>query len=419
MNDVLSVNVPDYVTPDRVFDFDLFDRNSDSRLKEDLHKGLLYLHREAPDVFWTPRNGGHWVVTRADAMARVVKDPVHFSTRRMNLPRSENENEPVAIPFNLDPPAHTPYRHILMRYFSPRPIKAMEGKIRQRARDLIDAVKDVGECDFVDAVGIPLPVSVFMDMIGWPLDRLREFRAITEEILSGGPDERRQELVYTVLQQLTVLINERQNEPRDDLMSQMLDEEIDGRKLTMEEVLSMCLSLFIAGIDTVANAAGFITRMLAMSPEMQARLAADETQIADFVDEGLRTCGIVNTLRIIDKDVEFDGVQMRKDDIVVVMLSLGGLDDRVHQDAQRFDMDRKSHTNLIFGTGVHLCAGHYLAKLELNILVEEWVKAVPFFSLKSNENPFRLGAVMALKTLPLSWQVQAEHTGETRRVAAM
>lgn len=419
MNDVLAEHIPDYVSPDRVFDFDLFDRDSDARLKEDLHKGLLYLHREAPDVFWTPRNGGHWVVTRADAMARVVKDPAHFSTRRMNLPRSENENEPVAIPFNLDPPAHTPYRHILLRYFSPRSIKAMEGKIRQRARDLIDEVKDAGECDFVDTVGIPLPVSVFMDMIGWPLERLREFRAITEEILSGGPDERRQELVYTVLQQLTVLINERQNQPRDDLMSQMLNEEIDGRKLTMEEVLSMCLSLFIAGIDTVANAAGFITRTLAMSPEMQARLVADETRIADFVDEGLRACGIVNTLRIVDKDVEFDGVQMRKDDIVVVMLSLGGLDDRVHQDAQRFDMDRSSHTNLVFGTGVHLCAGHYLARLELNVLVEEWVRAIPSFSLKNNDNPFRLGAVMALKTLPLSWQVPAEDAGETRRVAAM
>ena len=418
MNADVAANIPDYVSPDRVFDFDLFDRESDPRLKDDLHKGLLYLHREAPDVFWTPRNGGHWVVTRADAMARVVRDPEHFSTRRMNLPRSENENEFVAIPLNLDPPAHTPYRHILMRYFSPRPIKAMEGKIRQRARELIDAVKDAGECDYVDAVAIPLPVSVFMDMIGWPLNRLREFRAITEEILSGPTEERRHELIQTVLQELTVMISNRQSEPRDDMMSQMLAEEIDGRKLTMEEVLSMCFFLFIAGLDTVANAAGFITRTLAMSPEIQKRLAADETQIADFVDEGLRTSGIVNTLRIIDKDVEFDGVQMRKDDIVIVMLTLGGLDDRVHKDAERFDMDRKSHTNLIFGSGVHLCAGHYLAKLELNILIEEWVKTIPSFSLKTNDNPFRLGAVMALKTLPLTWPTATAGAGESRRLDA-
>ena len=420
MNVALSENIPEHVPPDRVFDFDLFDREADPRLKQDLHKGLLYLHREAPDVFWTPRNGGHWVVTRADAMARVVKDPEHFSTRRMNLPRSQNESEFIAIPINLDPPAHTPYRHILMRYFSPRPIKAMEGEIRERARALIDAVRNAGECDFVSDIAIPLPVSVFMDMIGWPLERLGEFRAITEEILSGAAEARRQELIQTVLRELTVMIDARKEEPRDDMMSQMLAEEIDGRKLSMEEVLSMCFFLFIAGLDTVANAAGFITRTLAMSPEMQARLAADDTQIADFVEEGLRTSGIVNTLRIIDKDVEFDGVQMRKDDIVIVMLTLAGLDDRLHRDAERFDMDRKSHANLIFGSGVHLCAGHYLAKLELNVLVEEWVKAVPSFRLKTNDNPFRLGSVMALKTLPLAWPgYDAEiETGGEKRVAS-
>ena len=398
----VSELTPDYVPSDRIFDFDLFDRDRDPRLKDDLHSGLLYLHREAPDIFWTPRNGGHWVVTRAEAMAKIVKDPAHFSTARTELPRSNNDK--IAIPLNLDPPAHTPYRQILMRYLSPKPIKAMEDKIRGRARTLIDAVKNDGRCDFVAAIAVPLPLSVFMEMIGWPLDRLREFRALVEEYLSAPGEERRAEIRRTVLNALSVMLDERKQDPRDDMMSWLLNEEIDGRPLSMEEALSICFFLFIAGLDTVANAAGFFFRALARSPQLQARLAADPGSIPAFVDEGLRSCGVVNTLRIIKEDVEFEGVCMRKRDIVLVMLSLAGLDDRVHADPETFDIDRRSHTNMIFGGGVHLCAGHYLARLELNILVEEWIKTIPsFVSENPQRNEFRLGTVMALKDLPLIW----------------
>ena len=403
MADAVDYDVPNHIPPELVFDFDVYNRKSDPRLSENLHEGLLYLHRELPDIFWSPRNGGHWVVTRAEDLATVFTDTRHFtSVGGSQLPKREPDT--TVIPITLDPPTHLPYRQILMRYFAPKAIKAMEGKIRLRARSLIDGVKGEGRCDFVSDIAIPLPVSVFMEMIGWPLDRLREFRALVEELTSGPSESRRVELNNIVYGNIAAMLEERAQEPRDDLMSRLLAEEIDGRRLSMEEALSMCFFLFVAGLDTVANAAGFFVRILARSPELQARLAADPTLIPDFVDEGLRTCGVVNTTRVVKNDVTLKGTQLRKDEIVLGMLSLAGFDDRVHSDATRFDIDRKTHKNMIFGSGVHLCAGHHLARTELNILIEEWVDAVPRFRMENEHgSEFRLGFVMALKDLPLIW----------------
>ena len=403
MAHAVDYDVPDHIPSELVFDFDIYNRGSDPRLTENLHEGLLYLHRELPDIFWSPRNGGHWVVTRAEDLAVVFSDIGHFtSVGGSQLPR--RDDTPAVIPVMLDPPVHLPYRQILVRYFAPKNIKAMEGKIRQRARSLIDAVKNEGGCDFVTDIAIPLPVSVFMEMIGWPLHRLREFRALVEEMTSGPSEERKIELHNIVYSNIAVMLEERAHEPRDDLMSQLLAEEIDGRRLSMEEALSMCFFLFVAGLDTVANAAGFFVRILARSPELQARLATDPTLIPEFVNEGLRTCGVVNTTRVVKNDITLNGTQLRKDEIVLGMLSLAGLDDRVHADAERFDIDRKTHRNMIFGSGVHLCAGHHLARAELNILMEEWVKAVPRFRMENEQDSeSRLGFVMALKDLHLVW----------------
>ena len=401
--------MPHHVPADRVFQFDLYDREGDPRLKEDLHNGLRYLLKEAPDMFWTPSNGGHWVVTRSDLIAEVLKNPAHFSSARMELPRVSEHY--VAIPVNLDPPVHTAYRRVLMQYFSPRPINAAADKIRQRARDLIDSVLEDGECDFVDKIAIPLPVTIFMEMMGWPNERYKEFRVLVDALFSGPEDAQRSALMQTILGELSQMIAERQEKPTDDMMSKFLEDEVDGRKLTTEEVLSMCFFLFTAGLDTVANAASFLFRYLARSPETQARLAADPSQIEQFIHEGLRAAGVVSTLRIVAQDVTLDGVPMRPDDIVVVMLPLVGMDDRIHADPEVFDLDRKNHTNMLFGMGAHLCAGHHLARLELKILAQEWVKSIPSFKVAAgHRDTFRMGPVMALRDLPLTWQVEGTNS---------
>lgn len=404
MNVYAPVKAPSHVPADRIFDFDLYNRDPNPRLKGNLHQGLTYLHKEAPPVFWTPHNGGHWVVTSFKLLRQITLDAEHFSTTVQYVPRPQGEVF-VAIPLNVDPPEHTAYRQIIMRYLAPKAMNRLADNIRLRAVELIDKVVARGSCDFVSEIAIPYPVSIFMELIGWPLERMAEFRALAEEYFSGPTDERRDEIIATVLQEMTVMINDRAQNPRDDLMSRMLTEEIDGKPLSQQEILSMCFFLFVAGLDTVANAAGFFMRTLGSSPQLQQMLVEDPSRLPDFIEESLRTNGVVNTIRMVKKDIDFGGVTMRKDDMVVLMLTMGGLDEELHDCPHKFDMDRRSRTNLMFGSGVHLCAGHHLARLELKIMIEEWLKRIPQFSIHPDfDNRFRLGTVMALQSLPLVWQ---------------
>jgi cytochrome P450 len=158
----------------------------------------------------------------------------------------------------------------------------------------------------------------------------------------------------------------------------------------------------MAGMDTVANAASFMFYYLALRPDLQAEIHTNPAIIPDFVEESLRMYGIVNTPRQVREDVELGGVKMKKGEMVYVMLSLAGRDDRLVQDPDRFDLTRKSHPHMVFGGGPHMCAGQYLARVELRVLVEEWFKRYKSFGLAPGyEAEFRSWQVMALSHLEL------------------
>ena len=149
--------IPSHVAPALVFDFDLY---ADRRYGEKVHTSLDAIQHEAPDVFWTPRNGGHWVVTRHELIQEVVQDPEHFSARESRIPRIPNP--PKLLPLNLDPPENVPYRQALMPAFSPKAVKALEEKIRHWAREIVNEVADKGRCDFVGDVS-----GVFRSAFSW------------------------------------------------------------------------------------------------------------------------------------------------------------------------------------------------------------------------------------------------------------
>ncbi len=141
---------------------------------------------------------------------------------------------------------------------------------------------------------------------------------------------------------------------------------------------------------------------------MQGRLAADPTLIPKFVDEGLRCFGVINTPRLVVKDCERFGVKFKTGDMVLCLLSMTGRDDRVNGNAARFDIDREHGQHLTFSTGPHLCIGHILARTEIRVLTEEWVKRVPRFAAKPGvRHGFRIGTVTAIQSLPLQWKAGA------------
>jgi cytochrome P450 len=391
--------VPPHVPPDRVFDFDIY---CDPRVDQDVQGSYARILREAPDVFWTPRNGGHWMVRRYDMISEIVADPEHFSCREMQIPRAPTRT--IMIPLNLDPPDNVPYRKALMPRFSPKAIQEMEPKLRRRAIEIIEEVVAKGECDFAYDVAARYPVSVFMDMMGLPQNRLREFRSIADQYFAARTEEDYANVDPLINNIMTDLIKLRKSEPGDDLVSNLVAAEVDGRKLVTGELLSMCVLLFLGGMDTVTNVAGFAYQYFAQDSALQGRLAAHPELIPQFVEEALRLYAVVSNPRVVTKDYERFGVSFRQGDMISCVLSLAGRDERINTDPDIFDIDRPKKRHLTFSTGPHLCIGHNLARTELRILTEEWLKRIPSFSPAPDaQHHFRLGNVNALSSLPLRW----------------
>lgn len=390
-----SKNIPE----DVVFDFDIY---GDERLTDDLHQSYEALHRDAPDVFWTPRNGGHWMITRYDDIMDVVRDPEHFSVREMQIPRVEDP--PLFIPLSLDPPDNIPYRQALMPFFAPKTVRTMEPKIRQFAVEMIEAVVEKGECEFVHDISSQFPVSVFMELMGLPLERLREFRTQADTFFESRTDEDVALNFGKIVGIMTELIEMRRADPKDDLISKMTQFEINGRPISLGELQSISSILFLGGMDTVTNVSSFLFRHLASDAALQARLVEEPEKIKDFIEEGLRSFGVVNTPRLVTKDFERFGVSFKKGDMVLCVLPLGSRDDRKNDDPNKFDIDRARIDHVTFSSGPHLCLGHTLARLEMRILTEEWLKRIPSFRMKAGAKAHnRAGLVMALEQLPLEW----------------
>jgi len=397
--ETLAPTIPPNVKPEQVFAFDIY---ADPRIGDDVQGTYSQALADAPDIFWSPLNGGHWMVKRYDLITEIVKNPTVFSAREMQIPRVENP--PLLIPLNLDPPENVPYRHVLMPKFSPRAIAELEPKMRAMAAEIVDDVASKGHCDFVHDVSARFPVSVFMELMGLPLDRLHDFRAIADSYFNSRTNEDLMVNMGRINGIFMELLAVRRAQPVEDLLSYFLSTEIDGRKLSEGEILAMCLVLFLGGMDTVTNVTAFSFQYLACDPELQARLAADPSRIGDFAEEGLRMFGVIGTPRVVVEDFDAHGVAFRKGEMVLSALWQSGRDDRKLPDPGRFDIDRTEKPHLNFSTGPHMCLGHALARAEMRILADEWLKRVPAFRAKAGvRHGFRTGTVIALESLPLEW----------------
>jgi cytochrome P450 len=391
--------VPEYVKPSLVVDWDIY---TDEALRRDPHLTYKAFHETAPEIFYTPRNGGHWVISRFDLMNDVLRDSQHFSTREMVIPKANSQY--VLIPLNLDPPDHGVYRIVLMRYLSNKAVAAMEQRLVFWANRLIDRVIDDGRCDFIETLGASFPVSVFLEMMGMPLERFEEFRAIVLEYFSNATVERRNELQTQIATTVAEMIEEKRRQPGDDLLSKLIAETVRGQPLTSSELQSICFLLFLAGLDTVANALTFSFRHLAADPELQDRLAAAPERVPDFVEESLRRYGVVNTPRIVKKDIKIGDADFREGDMVLCPLPLAGLDERKNPTPEQFDIDRKGREHMVFSSGPHICVGNILARAEMRVFTQEWLKRIPQFRIAQGAQlNWRPGLVLALMNLPLEW----------------
>lgn len=396
------VPVPAHVPADRVFIFDIY---SDATLDDDVHLAYLSMFKAAPRIFWTPLNGGHWIVMGRNALGELLRHPERFSSRQLHIPA--DEHGPVFIPAALDPPEHATYRDILMPHFSPRAVQAREAEVRALAIRLIEQVRPQGACEFIHDIAEQLPISVFMKMMGLPAERFDDFRAMALGILRTNDTDERIRLFHQVIGELDMLVALRTVDPQDDLISAILAARIGGAPLEPHRTQQLCLNLFLGGLDTVTSAMGFVARHIADDPQLAARLAADASLIGKAIEETFRRYGFVHAVRRAVADTTCQGVEMRAGDMIFCALPTVGFDDDANPEPEVFDLQRKLRTHWVFSHGIHNCVGMHLAKLELRILFEEWLKAIPDFAVSGDTRLHaHAGIVMGLDRLPLTWPMQ-------------
>jgi cytochrome P450 len=407
-----AVNKPAHVLDSVVYDFDMF---ADPGLVSDPHQRVAELVRVAPPVFWTPRNGGHWMLCSHAAIFDAARDTETFSNEV--VPRAHvkamlammppgTPHIPQVVPITLDPPEHMKYRLPLNRPFGPKAINALKDSIRALANELIDLVVDKGGCDFMTAVAEPMPVQVFLKMLGLPIERMNEYRELVRAHLSDPEPDPRNTLkkLWRLSASMKDTILERQKNPKDDLISLLWQTQIDGQPMTIDGMEDYCVLLFIAGLDTVMNGMGLGVCHLARNPDLQAQLRADPSLIPAATEELLRRYTFTVPPRRVNKDVEFKGVPMKSGDRAMLFLPAADLDPKEYPDPERFDLKRENSVHIAFNAGPHRCLGSHLARVELQIVYEQLLQRLPTFRLDpSNPPTFHGGHVVGVDSLHLRW----------------
>lgn len=393
---------PAHVPADRVRRFDLYDMDT---VDADYHLGIQRLQGdEFPDIFWSRYNDGHWVFARGEDYDYMLNHPELFSSRYNNVPRANRAPIPFP-PINLDPPEQGKYRALLMGAFSPKAIGGLTDAARALTISLIEGFKARGECEFVSEFALHLPIALFMKMLDLPpRDRAELLRMADGTVRPENENQTMQSFMELTTYCYQLIVKRRAN-PGPDLISKLTLDEVDGKPLSDETIVGILLLLMVAGLDTVASMLGFVTRFLARNPGHRRQLIEDPSRIPNAVEELLRRHGITTLIRVAAQDFEYKGVQIRKDDMVVSPSAVHGIDGQIFPDALRVDFDRKVPFHGTFGSGPHRCMGSMLARAELRIVLEEWLKRIPDFELAPDFDPgLRFGTVVTMTRLPLVWK---------------
>ena len=364
---------------------------------------------DGPPIFYSPlmkspTDNGTWVVTRTSLIREILTRPESFSSADCSGLATLAGGGWDLIPLEKDPPDHLKYRVLLNPVFAPNRMAEMEDNIRGIAVDLIDRMLTKDECEFDRDFGRPFPASIFLNLMGLPLELTDQFVEWELTLLQGETFEIRAEAAQAVRDYLVEVIHQRRAAPIDDLISFTVQAKVAGQPLTDDEILGICYLLFVGGLDTVTSTLGFMFKHLAEDQENQQRLSRSPEIIPAAMEEMLRAFAVVNSPRHVSHDMTFHGINMKKGDRIVLAMTIAGRDDREYSNADLIDFDRGSTRHVSFATGPHNCIGQHLARRELRIALEEWMKRVPRFKIKAGKTPITHGVtVFGVHKLPLTW----------------
>ncbi|MEZ0355250.1 cytochrome P450 [Mycobacterium sp. SA01] len=379
--------------PERlVTDFDIYDPSLGGEVDR-LNEKVRELADAGPIVYSTA-HGGHWIITGYQEAHAVLRDAETFSSYPNNL---VGAGDGKFIPIELDPPEHTSYRKVLQPLFSPRRMKEMEAEIRLVVDRLIDNFADRGSAEFVSEFAHELPTSVFLTLMGWPLEDAPLFTGATDIAILGKPGATEEENLAARHQAAgqmfgyfaQVVADRRARPDATDITSVIINTPLDTpegpRQLTDDELCRMFFLLLIAGLHTVQGTLAWSVIHLAGRPALRQQLIEDPGLLPGAVEEMLRYEAAVSMGRNATVDTEIGGLPIKQGDQLVVILAGVNRDRGEFVDPDEVQLDRTPNRHLAFGSGPHRCIGSHLARIEVAAALEAIHRRIPDYRIDTSK----------------------------------
>jgi cholest-4-en-3-one 26-monooxygenase len=387
------------------------------------HERFAWLREHAP-VFWHANGGapgwpGFWAVTRHAEVTHVTRHPEIFSSAPRTAAFPEWSDQAVdrmrVMMINMDPPQHSRLRTLVNRGFTPRMIRQLKAHITEICHGILDEVTKRGEADFVADIAAPLPTHVICELVGArPEDRDRIFELSNRMVgfddpeLSGPPGERTQ-AVMEMFGYASELAEQRREQPRDDIVTRLLQPDGTGEVLTSLEFNFFFLLLIVAGNETTRNAAAGGMVAFFEHPAQWQRLVADPALAPTAAEEVVRWVSPANLVRRTAlRDTELCGQRIAAGDKVVAFLASANRDDRVFAAPQEFDIGRNPNPHVAFGNGPHFCLGRHLAALELEVLLAALAERTPDIRPRGEVSRLRSNFLNGIKRMPVALTARAD-----------
>ena len=369
--------IPAHVPPELVVDVDVYALPAGD-IDAQLGWRKFAEHADKGPLIYSPYNGGHWVATVPEDIVRFQRDNKNFGNTVNTVP---DRGGMRLVPLESDPPNHASYRRNVLPIVAAKRLKDLAPRIRELTIELVEGLRPKGGCDFISDFALKLPVIVFLEIMGLPQEDGKHLNSIVDTFARHPDSAMKIQALGEMSAYVDSAIQERLREPRDDAITEITQAQIDGRPYTHDEMLSTLTLLALGGLDSVAMHISFIALYLARHPEQRAYVADHLDDLELVTWEFARRFPIAQMMRQVLNDYEHAGVTMKKGDMVAIPAALYNLDDAIFDSAAEVDLSRPKSLHLTFGTGPHACPGSGLARLEVEIFLQEWLSRIPDFQV--------------------------------------
>lgn len=373
-------------TIDPLTDYDIFD----AEFVLDPFPVMDAIRESECPIAHTERWGGSWLPTRYEDIVAMAQEHDLFTSRSIIVtppPPVQFEGPYAGVaapPISSDPPEHHWHRRLILPFFAPQAVAKYEDGTRDLCNQLIDGFIDGGKADAAADYAQQIPVRVIATMLGVPTDMSDEFTSWVRGVLEVGLTDPkvRLESRMKILDYFRAQIDDRKANPRDDdMITTLLNSEVDGQKVPENYVHGVCNLMLIAGVDTTWSSIGASLWHLAQHPEHRAQLRDDPDLWPMAIEELLRAYAPVTMARQVDRDTEFQGCPMHAGDRILMAFPAANRDPRQFENPDEVILDREHNRHVAFGAGIHRCAGSNLARLELRVALQTWLARIPEFQL--------------------------------------